>query len=167
MNSPIIPFHKGDEHNFKFYSLFFMAQTQFFKREDSNLDEYKSNFKKALQMSETVKLFSSEVINFLKKWINPQKNYIPRDDIDNFLNHLNLIFKNKNFYDFIISELKQVKNNWKIQEYSFNLISKLDDSAKSFQKSERKRIHSENLEKANSKSKKEDEKEMENILKNL
>jgi len=88
-----------------------MTQTQFFTRKSDNLEEYKSNFKKALQMVKTVKLFSDEVISFFEKWINAQKNYIPREDIDNFLSHLNLIFKNKDFYNFIVSELKQVKNN--------------------------------------------------------
>lgn len=141
-----------------------MTQTQFFTRKSDNLEEYKSNFKKALQMVKTVKLFSDEVISFFEKWINAQKNYIPREDIHNFLNHLNLIFKNKDFYNFIISELKQVKNNWKIQEYSFNLISKLDDSSKLFEQSEKKRINSEKLEKAKLNSKKEDEEEMEKIL---
>ena len=141
-----------------------MAKTQFFTKENTNLEEYKSNFKKALQMVKTVKLFSDDVISFFEKWINAQKNYIPREDIDNFLSHLNLIFKNKDFYDFIVSELKQVKNNWKIQEYSFNLISKLDDSSKLFKESEKKRINLEKLEKAKLRSRKEDEEEMDKIL---
>ena len=141
-----------------------MTKTQFFTRENTNLEEYKSNFKKALQMVKTVKLFSDDVISFFEKWINAQKNYIPREDIDNFLSHLNLIFKNKDFYDFIVSELKQVKNNWKIQEYSFNLISKLDDSSKLFKESEKKRINLEKLEKAKLRSRKEDEEEMDKIL---
>lgn len=144
-----------------------MTKTQFFTRESNNIEKYKSNFKKALQMCETVKLFSSEVIDFLNKWINAQKNYIPREDVDNFLIHLNLIFKNKEFYNFIVSELKTIKNNWKIQEYSFNLISKLDDSSKLFEKSEKNRILSEELEKSKLNSKKEDENEMEKILENL
>ena len=144
-----------------------MTKTQFFTRENTNLEEYKSNFKKALQMVKTVKLFSDDVISFFEKWINAQKNYIPREDIDNFLRHLNLIFKNKDFYDFIVSELKQVKNNWKIQEYSFNLISKLDDSSKLFKESEKKRINLEKLEKAKLRSRKEDEEEMDKILWNL
>ncbi|MDQ7009610.1 MAG: hypothetical protein Q9M94_04950 [Candidatus Gracilibacteria bacterium] len=144
-----------------------MAKTQFFIRKSENLEEYKSTFKKALQMSKTVKLFSSEVVIFLDKWINVQKNYIPREDIDNFLTHLNLIFKNKDFYNFIVSEFKTVKNNGKIQEYSFNLISKLDDSSKDFNKSEKKRIISEKLEKAKLNSKKEDEIEMGKILNKL
>ena len=141
-----------------------MTKTQFFTRENTNLEEYKSNFKKALQMVKTVKLFSDDVISFFEKWINAQKNYIPREDIDNFLSHLNLIFKNKDFYDFIVSELKQVKNNWKIQEYSFNLISKLDDSSKLFKESEKKRINLEKLEKAKLRSRKGDEEEMDKIL---
>jgi hypothetical protein len=88
-----------------------MAQTKFFTRSSNNLEQYKLNFKKALQMSKTVKLFNNDVISFFDKWIDAQQNYIPREDIDNFLNHLNHIFKDKNFYNFIISELKQVKNN--------------------------------------------------------
>ena len=144
-----------------------MTKTQFFTRESDNIEEYKSNFKKALQMCETVKLFSSEVIGFLDKWINAQKNYIPREDVDNFLIHLNFIFKNKEFYNFIVSELKTIKNNWKIQEYSFNLISKLDDSSKLFKKSEKNRILSEELEKSKLNSKKKDDEEMEKILQKL
>jgi len=58
-----------------------MTQTQFFTRKSDNLEEYKSNFKKALQMVKTVKLFSDEVISFFEKWINAQKNYIPREFI--------------------------------------------------------------------------------------
>ena len=144
-----------------------MAQTKFFTRSSDNLEEYKSNFKKALQMSKTVKLFNDEVISFFANWIETQKDYIPREDIDNFLTHLNYIFKDKNFYNFIYSELKQVKDNWKIQEYSFNLISKLDDSAKTFEKSEKKRELKEILEKNKLESKREDEEEMEKILGDL
>ena len=144
-----------------------MAQTQFFKRQDTDLENYKSNFKKALQMVKTVKLFPDDVIYFLEKWINNQINYIPREDIDNFLSHLKLIYENKKFYNFVISELKNVNNNWKIQEYSFNLISKLDDSSSLFQKNEKKRINSENIKKAKLKSLEEDKKEMEDILKKL
>jgi len=144
-----------------------MAQTKFFTRSSNNLEEYKSNFKKALQMSKTVKLFNYEVISFFENWIEAQKNYIPREDIDNFLTHLNHIFKDKIFYNFMISDLKQVKNNWKIQEYSFNLISKLDDSAKNFKKSEKKRELQKTLEKNKLESKREDDEEMERILGDL
>jgi hypothetical protein len=59
------------------------AQTQFFKKSSDNLEEYKNNFKKALQKIKVVKLFNGEVINFLKKWIDSQKSYIPREDVDN------------------------------------------------------------------------------------
>jgi len=88
-----------------------MAQAQFFTRESDNVEEYKSRFNTALQKVETVKLFSKEVINFLHIWIDAQKNYIPREDIDNFPQHLEKIFSNKSFYEFIVLELKSVQNN--------------------------------------------------------
>jgi len=144
-----------------------MAQTKFFTRSSSNLEEYKSNFKKALQMSKTVKLFDKKVISFLQTWIDAQVNYIPREDIDHFLTHLNHIFKDKHFYNYIVWRLSLIKDNWKIQEYSFNLISKLDDAAKVFEKSEKRRKLQETLEKNKLKSKREDEEEMKNILENL
>jgi len=144
-----------------------MVQTKFFTRSSDNLSEYKLNFKKALRMSRTVELFNNEVTYFFSNWIEAQKSYIPREDIDNFLIHLDHIFKNKFFYNFVISELNQVKDNWKIQEYAFNLISKLDDSAKSFEESEKKRKLQETLKKNKLISKREDKKEMERILENL
>ena len=144
-----------------------MTKTQFFKREYTNLEEYKANFKKALEMTQTVKLFPEEVIDFFWKWIKNQTNYIPREDVDNFLPHLKLIFKNKHFYNFIQSELKIVKNNWKIQEYSFNLISKLDDSTKFFDESEKRRLNYETLQESKLNSRKEDKDEMVKILDHL
>ena len=144
-----------------------MAQTKFFTRSSLNFLEYKSNFKKALQMSKTVKLFDNKVISFLETWIDAQVNYIPREDIDNFLTHLNHIFKDKHFYNYIVWRLDLIKNNWKIQEYSFNLISKLDDAAKVFKKWEKRKKLQETLEKNKVESKKEDEEEMKNILENL
>lgn len=144
-----------------------MAQTQFFQRSDKNIDSYKKEFTKTLQKVRTVKLFSDEVISFFDKWIDVQVKYIPRDDIDNFWTHLDKIFKEKDFYDFMLEELKTVKNNWKIQEYSFNLISKLDDSAKDFIDFQKKKKAWEELEKNKNASKKEDEEEMQKILEGL
>ncbi len=144
-----------------------MAQTQFFTRKSDNLEEYKSSFNKALQKIKTVKLFSEEVTNFLETWIDAQKNYIPRKDVDNLWKHLNILYKNKDFYDYLVWELQEVKNNWKIQEYSFNLISCLNESAKKFKAFEKKRKIKENLEKSKEKSKLDDERQMKKILSQL
>ncbi len=124
-----------------------MAQTKFFTKKSDNLEDYKNNFKKALQKVKVVKLFNDEIINFLQNWIEPQKSYIPREDIDNFLENMNFLFENKDFYDFILKELKNVKNNGNLLEYSFNLISKLDDSKKDFEKILDKKIREEKLKK--------------------
>jgi len=141
-----------------------MTKTQFFKREYSNLEEYKNNFKKALQMIKTVKLFDDEVISFLNKWIASQKSYIPREDVDNLLDNMKIIFKDKSFYDYCLSNLSLLKNNENILEYSFNLISKLDDLSKGYKKIKEKLIFEENLKKSKNLSQKEDEEEMKKLL---
>ncbi len=140
-----------------------MAQTQFFKRKSDNLEEYKSNFKKALEKVKIVKIFDLEVTIFFEKWIDSQKSYIPREDIDNFLPNMIFLFKKKEFYEFILQEFKQVKNKWNIMEYSFNLISKLDDSKKDFEKYLIKKQKEENLRNNLAKSKKEDEEKLKNL----
>jgi len=89
-----------------------MVETQFFKRENSWLGDYKNNFKLALKKVKTVKLFSTDVLEFLEKWLEKQISYIPREDVDNFLLNMNLIFANKNFYDFTLKRLEKIKNNW-------------------------------------------------------
>ena len=141
-----------------------MTKTQFFKREYSNLEEYKNNFKKALQMIKTVKLFDDEVISFLNKWIDSQKSYIPREDVDNLLDNMKIIFKDKSFYDYSLSNLSLLKNKENILEYSFNLISKLDDLSKDYKKIKEKLIFEENLKKSKNLSQKEDEEEMKKLL---
>ncbi len=140
-----------------------MAETQFFTRKDNNLKEYKSNFKKALQKVKTVKIFELEVISFFEKWINSQKSYIPREDVDNFLENMNFLFKNKDFYDFILLELKKIRNNWNILEYSFNLISILNDSKKDFEKYLTKVQVEKKLKNNLEKSKKEDEEKLKSL----
>lgn len=142
-----------------------MVQTQFFTREKSWIKSYKSNFILALGKAKVVSLFSSEVINFLEKWLKKQTSYIPRDDIDNFLPNMKLIFKDKNFYDFVIKVLEKVKSNWNILEYSFSLISELDEARKSFGKKEEEKLKKENLEKAELESKNEDKKKLEEMEK--
>lgn len=140
-----------------------MAETKFFTREENWLESYKSNFKLALDKAKIVNLFSLEVINFFEKWLEKQTSYIPREDIDNFLPNMELIFENKKFYDFIVKKLETISNNWNILEYSFNLISALNDSKIEFQKSEDERIKKENLEKAELESKNEDKKKLEEM----
>lgn len=147
-----------------------MVETQFFKRENSWLGDYKNNFKLALKKVKTVKLFSTDVLEFLEKWLEKQISYIPREDVDNFLLNMNLIFANKNFYDFTLKRLEKIKNNWNILEYSFNLISELEEAKKEFMRNEEERIRKENLNKAELESKNEDKKklkEMENMFNNF
>ncbi len=144
-----------------------MVQTQFFKRSDLNINTYKDTFKSALKRCETVQLFPKEVITFLYGWIETQTSYIPREDIDNFWVHLDHIYSNKNFYTFIQQQLTQVQKGEKIIEYSFNLISQLHESAQKFESSEKKRTFNEQLEMDKKQSKKEDEAEMEAILRSL
>lgn len=147
-----------------------MAETQFFKRENFWLQEYKNNFKLALIKAKTVKLFSYDVLEFLEKWLEKQTSYIPREDVDNFLPNMNLIFMNKKFYDFSFKRLEVIKNNWSILEYSFNLISELNEVKKDFEKVEERKNNEEKLKNDELKSKKEDDNkliEMEEILKNI
>lgn len=144
-----------------------MAQTQFFEREISQLDEYKRDFKKALQMVETVGLFSVDVVDFLRSWIDAQKSYIPRQDVDSFLTHMKTIFKDKEAYDFITKELQGEKNNWNILEYSFNLISGLDDGMKGFDKYKKKQLKNKQLEEQKLQTKQRDEEEMQNLLSSI
>lgn len=140
-----------------------MVQTQFFKRENYWLEEYKINFNLAIEKAKVINLFSLDVLVFLKKWLEKQISYIPREDVDNFLPCMELIFQNKNFYDFVLVNLEKVKNNWNILEYSFNLISALNDSKIDFEKSGNELIKKENLEKAELKSINEDKKKLEGI----
>ena len=144
-----------------------MVKTQFFERDFSNLEEYKNNFKEALQMIKTVRLFNDEVVDFLNNWINNQKSYIPREDVDNLKKNMKFIFKDKKFYDYCLEKLNLVKNSWNILEYSFNLISKLDDLSKDYNKIKDKIIFEEKLKEFKKKLKKEDEEEMKKLLEKL
>ena len=144
-----------------------MVKTQFFERDFSNLEEYKNNFKEALQMIKTVRLFNDEVVDFLNNWISNQKSYIPREDVDNLKKNMKFIFKDKKFYDYCLEKLNLVKNSWNILEYSFNLISKLDDLSKDYNKIKDKIIFEEKLKESQKKSKKEDEEEMKKLLEKL
>lgn len=140
-----------------------MVQTKFFTRRYDNLKEYKNNFKMALAKVKVIKLFNLEVIDFLNKWIGSQKNYIPREDVDNFLENMNFIYKNKDFYDFVVKNCKSIKNKGKIQEYSFNLISCLDDSKKDFEKYLKQEEKKKTLENDLAKSKQEDKDKIEDL----
>lgn len=140
-----------------------MAETQFFKRENSWLEDYKSNFKMALNKVKIVRLFSIDILEFLEKWIEIQTSYITREDVDNFLPNMNLIFENKNFYDFTLKRLENINSNWNILEYSFNLISELEEAKKDFEKNEEERIRKETLNIAELESKNEDKKKLKEI----
>lgn len=144
-----------------------MVQTQFFKREEKNLELYKSNFTSALEKVRVVKLFSDEVVDFLDGWIDVQKNYIPREDVDNFLPCMEKIFENKDFYDFVVIELGRVQNTGELIEYSFNLISWLHDASKAFATEMKRRKTREDLAKSKHESLQTDEEEMKNILAKL
>lgn len=140
-----------------------MVETQFFTRKNSWLDDYKNNFKKALEKARIINFFSVEVLDFLMHWLEKQNSYIPRNDVDNFLPNMQLIFKDKNFYDFALKKLKNIKNNWNILEYSFNLISALDDSKIEFENSEKERIKKENLKNSESKARQKDHQDIKQI----
>jgi len=117
-----------------------MTQTKFFDRETDNLEEYKSNFKKALTRIKVVKLFSDDVIDFLQNWVDSQTSYIPRKDVENLWKHMELIYKDKDFYDYVLKWLDNIKNNWNILEYSFNLISEFDELVKKYSEYKKKKF---------------------------
>jgi len=144
-----------------------MSQTQFFTKSSDNLEEYKSNFKKALQKIKIVKLFSDEVINFLQNWIDSQTSYIPREDVETLWKYMGMVYKDKNFYDYLKENLENVKNNWNILEYSFNLISEIDELAKKFSEYKKKEEFEKKLKKKKKEAKQKDEAELENIFDNL
>ena len=144
-----------------------MAQTKFFTRKSDSLEEYKNNFKKAISKIEIARLFDKQVINFLKNWIESQKSYIPREDVDNLWKNINLVFKSKDFYEYLLPRLKNIKNNSNILEYSFNLISELDESAKKFEDYKKKKDFKENLEKQKLESKQKEFTQAQKILENL
>ncbi len=144
-----------------------MSQTQFFTKSSDNLQDYKTNFKKALTRIKTVKLFSDEVINFLESWIDSQTSYIPRSDVENLWKHLELVYKDKEFYDYLENNLKQVKKSSNILEYSFNLISEVDELAKKYSEYKKKKQFEGNLEKQKLQDKKESEKELNKIMNEL
>ena len=143
------------------------VQTKFFKKSSDNLGEYKNNFKKALQKIKIVKLFDNNVIEFLEKWIDSQKSYIPREDVDNLWKNMEMIYKDKDFYDYVVKGLNQVKNNWNILEYSFNLISKFDELAKKYSEYKKKKDFEEKLEKEKIEARKKEEEEMKKLLEDL
>jgi len=144
-----------------------MAQTKFFTRKSDSLEEYKNNFKKAISMLEIARLFDKQVIDFLKNWIENQKSYIPREDVDNLGKNISLVFKSKEFYEYLLPRLKNIKNNSNILEYSFNLISELDESAKKFEEYKKKNDFKQNLEKQKQESKKKELEEAQKILDSL
>ena len=129
-----------------------MAQTQFFSKSVNNLKDYKTNFLRALQKIKVVKLFPEEVIDFLNNWIKLQKSYIKREDVENLWKNMNLIYKDKDFYDYVIDWLKNIKSNWNILEYSFNLISELDELAKKYKNYKKKKNFKQDLEKQKEKA---------------
>jgi len=144
-----------------------MAQTQFFTKSDENLENYKSNFKKALQKIKIAKLFDSEVIKFLEKWIDSQKSYIPREDVDNLGKNIDLVYKDKDFYEYVWDLLKNIKNNGNILEYSFSLISEFDELAKKYNEYKKKKEFEENLEKQRLESKRKDREEIDKLFADL
>ena len=144
-----------------------MSQTQFFTRSSDNLEDYKNNFKKALTKIKIVRLFSDEVVDFLQNWIDSQTSYIPREDIENLWKYMDLVYKDKEFYDYLKKNLINVKNNWNILEYSLNLISEVDELAKKYKDYKRKKEFEENLEKQKKQDKKESEKELNYIINEL
>jgi len=144
-----------------------MVQTQFFARSDENLEDYKNNFKKAMQKIKIAKLFDREVIKFLEKWIDNQKSYIPREDVDNLGKNIDLVFKNKDFYEYIRDWLKNIQNKGNILEYSFNLISQFDELTKSYNKYIKKKEFENNLQKEKLNTKKKDEEEIKKLFEEL
>jgi len=144
-----------------------MAQTQFFTKSDENLENYKSNFKKALQKIKIAKLFDGEVIDFLEKWIDSQKSYISRDDVDNLGKNIDLVYKDKDFYEYVWGLLKNIKNNGNILEYSFSLISEFDELAKKYNEYKKKKEFEENLEKQKLESKQKDREEIDKLFADL
>ncbi len=144
-----------------------MAQTKFFTRKSDSLEEYKTNFQKAISKIEIARLFDKQVIDFLKNWIENQKSYIPREDVDNLEKNINLVFKSKDFYEYLLPRLKNIKNNSNILEYSFNLISEFDESAKKFEDYKKKKDFRQNLEKQKQESKKKELEEAQKILDSL
>jgi len=144
-----------------------MAQTKFFTRKSDSLEEYKENFKKAISKIEIARLFDKQVIDFLKNWIENQKSYIPREDVDNLWKNISLIYKSKEFYEYLLPRLKNIKNNSNILEYSFNLISELNESAKKFEEYKKKKDFRQNLEKQKQENKKKELEEAQKILDSL
>ncbi len=144
-----------------------MVKTQFFTKSGKNLENYKNNFKKALQKIKIARLFDNEVIEFLEKWIDNQKSYIPREDVDNLEKNIDLVYKSKDFYEYVVNWLKNIQNNWNILEYSFNLISQFDELAKKYSEYEKKKEFEENLEKQKFESKKKDKAEIEKLFEDL
>ncbi len=141
-----------------------MAQTQFFKRENSQLDQYKKDFRITLEKVKIIKLFPEDVIVFFEKWIDAIESYIARDDVDNFWLHLYKIIKEEECYEYIKDELEKVTDNWKIQEYSFNMLTQLDESIKMFSSYQVQKIVERNLEQQKNESKKQDEEKMRELL---
>jgi len=144
-----------------------MPQTQFFTKSDENLENYKINFKKALQKIKIVKLFNGEVIDFLEKWIDSQKSYIKREDVDNLWKNIDLVYKDKDFYEYVLDWLKNIQNNENILEYSFSLISEFDELAKKYNEYKKKKEFEENLEKQKLESKRKDREEIEKLFEDL
>jgi hypothetical protein len=144
-----------------------MTQTKFFTRSSDNLEDYKNNFKKAISKIKIAHLFEPKVIEFLENWIDNQKSYIPREDVDNLLSNINKVYKDKEFYEYIKPILDNVENNGNILEYSFNLISEFYEQAKKYKEYKNKKFFKEKLEKEKKLDEKKQEEEIKNILDNL
>ena len=144
-----------------------MTKIKFFNKSDKNLESYRKNFKKALNRISIVKLFDKQIIIYLENWLDNQKSYIIREDVNNLWKNMDLIYIDKDFYDYVSNWLKFVKNNWNILEYSFNLISELDELAKKYSKYKKKNDFGKKLKKEKLESRIKDENEINKLLNNL
>ena len=145
-----------------------MAKVQLFWKTNSNLEEYKLNFKKALSLLE--KYFPSNVLEFLNTYIEKQTSYVEREDVENLYKNALLLEENEEFRKYFLWEKWKMKKNWNILEYSFNLISLLNDKVQEFEKSEKLRKKQEKLKKEQEIAKQKNQAELdklESLLDNL
>ena len=77
------------------------------------------------------------------------------------------VYKFEDCYQYILEELKVVWDNGKIQEFSFSLLSQLDEAMKRYWEKKAHKMREESLEISKRKSKLEDEKRMNKIMWNL
>jgi len=143
-----------------------MSKVQLFKRENSNLDDFKSLFVSSLKELKKLNIFDEELFDYFNVWVNKQTSYVPRKDISNLPENIKLLLNNKEFYNLYLSKKSTLKKD-NLLSYWFNLISLLDDLVFEYKQLEKEKIRQQKLKQELEKESKQKKQELETLEKLL